>query len=186
MTLSALDPRAALVVVDLQKGVVRLTTAHPTADVVARSAQLAAAFRRHALPVVLVNAAGRAPGRTETTLGVPAPAADGTELVPELDPQPADVRVTKRTWGAFHGTDLDEQLHRAGVTQVVITGIATSAGVESTARAAHEHGYHVVLVTDAMTDMDADNHTHSVQKIFPRLGETTTAQELLTALGARP
>lgn len=186
MTLSALDPRAALVVVDLQKAVVGLTTAHPTADVVARSAQLAAAFRRHALPVVLVNAAGRAPGRTEAALRVRPPSADGAELVPELHPQPGDIRVTKRTWGAFHGTDLDEQLRRASVTQVVVTGIATSAGVESTARAAHEHGYHVVLVTDAMTDMDAGNHTHSVQKIFPRLGETTTTQDLLTALDARP
>ncbi len=182
MTLSTLDPRAALVVVDLQKGVVGLPTAHPTADVVARSAELAAAFRRRGLPVVLVNVTGRAPGRTEAGSPARTPTADGADLVPELDAQPSDIRVTKATWGAFHGTDLDQRLRDAGVTQVLVTGVATSAGVESTARAAHEHGYDVVLVTDAMTDMDADNHTHSVEKIFPRIGETTTTAELLALL----
>jgi len=106
------------------------------------------------------------------------------KLVPELDAQPGDIRVTKTTWGAFHGTDLDGQLRDTGVTQVVITGVATSAGVESTARAAHEHGYHVVLVTGAMTDMDPGNHAHSVEKIFPRIGETTTTAQLLAVLGA--
>ena len=182
MTLSTLDPRAALVVVDLQKAVVGLPTAHPTADVVARSAELAAAFRRHGLPVVLVNVTGRAPGRTEAASPARTPITDGAELVPELDAQPGDIRVTKATWDAFHGTDLHEQLRDAGVTQVFVTGVATSAGVESTARAAHEHGYHVVLVSDAMTDMDAGNHAHSLEKIFPRIGETTTTAELLALL----
>jgi nicotinamidase-related amidase len=75
--------------------------------------------------------------------------------------------VTKRTWGAFHGTDLDVQLRRRGVTQIVLTGIATSAGVESTARAAHEHGYHVTVVTDAVADRDEEVHRHSVERIHP-------------------
>lgn len=69
------------------------------------------------------------------------------------------------------------------MTQVVLAGIATSIGVESTARAAHEHGYNVVLVTDAMTDRDPDAHEHSIGKIFPRLGETATTSEVLTMLG---
>ena len=68
------------------------------------------------------------------------------------------------------------------VTQVVLCGIATSIGVESTARCAHEYGYHVVLVEDAMTDPDAEAHRHSIQKIFPRLGELTNMAELLRAL----
>ncbi|GAA3366521.1 hypothetical protein GCM10020366_70460 [Saccharopolyspora gregorii] len=87
--------------------------------------------------------------------------------------------VTKRNWGAFHGTDLDVQLRRRGVTQIVLGGIATSLGVESTARAAHEHGYHVTLATDAMTDLDAEAHRNSLERIFPRLGETGTTDEVV-------
>ena len=92
---------------------------------------------------------------------------------------------TKMRWGAFHGTSLDDHLHKKGVTQVILAGIATSIGVESTARNAHDHGYHVALVVDAMTDLDADAHTYSVTKIFPRLGETATTEEVLARLNAR-
>ena len=89
-------------------------------------------------------------------------------------------------WGAFHGTDLDVQLRRRGVTQIVLGGIATSMGVESTARAAHEHGYHVTLATDAMADRSADMHQHSVENVFPRLGETGTTDEILALLATTP
>jgi Isochorismatase family len=92
------------------------------------------------------------------------------------------IRLNERTWGAFHNTALDAILQEAGATQVVITGVATSAGVESTARAAHEHGYHVVLAVDAMTDMAEDAHQHSVEQIFPRIGETATTEEVLAAV----
>ena len=64
----------------------------------------------------------------------------------------------------------------------MITGIATTAGVESTARHAHELGYDVVLVTDAMTDRSLAHHEHSVSVVFPRLGEVTTSDEVLAAL----
>jgi len=90
--------------------------------------------------------------------------------------------VTKRNWGAFYGTDLDLQLRRRGVTQVVLAGIATSIGVESTARAAHEHGYQVTLATDAMTDLDPEAHRNSIERIFPRLGERGTTDEVITLL----
>ncbi|MCW2618683.1 MAG: putative hydrolase, partial [Modestobacter sp.] len=87
---------------------------------------------------------------------------------------------------AFHATDLDLQLRRRGITQIVLAGIATSAGVESTARAAHEHGYNVALAVDAMTDLDAEMHRHSVAKVFPRLGETGTTADVLALLAAAP
>ncbi len=132
---------------------------------------------------MLVNVTGGAPGRTEAARPAGERPADWAELVPELDAQPDDLLITKRTWGAFTGTDLDARLRARGVTQVVLTGIATSVGVESTARSAHEHGYHVALVTDAMSDRDAQLHDHSVQRIFPRLGETATTDELLALLG---
>ncbi len=186
MALTTIDPNPALVVIDLQKGLTAVPTAQPIAEIIQRSASLAQAFRRRGLPVVLVNASGRAPGRTEA--GPPSlPAApDWTDIVPELDPQPSDLRVTKKRWGAFTGTSLDAQLHDLGVTQIVLTGVATSAGVESTARSAHEHGYHVVLATDAMTDRDPDAHRHSVERIFPRIGETATTAEILAMLESRP
>jgi nicotinamidase-related amidase len=187
MTLSTIDSKPALVVIDLQKGVLGLPTAHPVDEIVQRTAQLAAAFRRRGLPVVLVNVAGRAPGRTETGPAVLDPPPDWTELADGLDPHPDDLRVTKDRWGAFHGTSLDHSLKDLRVTQIVLAGIATSAGVESTARSAHEHGYNVVLATDAMTDRDLAAHTNSIERIFPRLGETATTQEILGMLDhARP
>ena len=90
--------------------------------------------------------------------------------------------MTKRTWGAFTGTGLDEKLRALGVTQIVLTGVATSAGVGSTARFAHELGYNVVLAADAMTDMDVEAHRISVEKIFPRLGEVDSTANILKFL----
>ncbi|MFJ8196659.1 isochorismatase family protein [Streptomyces sp. NPDC096152] len=188
MALTALDPRTALVVIDLQAGIVGAPTAPlPGAEVVARTVELADAFRARDLPVVLVRVSFAAdfgdvpPGRTETPRGGSRPAGWDV-LVPELAGHAGDITVTKHNWGAFHGTDLDVQLRRRGVTQIVLTGVATSIGVESTARAAHEHGYHVTLATDAMTDLDAEAHRGSVERIFPRLGETGTTAELLALL----
>lgn len=183
MTATVLDPRTALVVVDLQKGIVALPTAHPAEGVVARSAALAEAFRAKGLPVFLVHVTGGAPGRTESGAPAREPAADWADIVPELGPRDGDVLVTKQQWGAFHGTALDLELRRRGITQVVLCGIATSIGVESTARAAHEHGYHVTVATDAVTDMDAGAHRNSVEKIFPRLGETGTTDAITELLG---
>ncbi|EIL94064.1 MULTISPECIES: isochorismatase family protein [Rhodanobacter] len=182
MTASTLDPHAALVVIDLQKGIVAYATAHPADQVVACARALAEAFRRHALPVVLVNVSGGAPGRTERPRNLRDLPADWAELVPELNRQPQDHVVTKRTWGAFTGTGLDAYLKAQGVTQIVLAGIATSIGVESTARQAHELGYHVTLAIDAMTDMSAEAHANSVARIFPRLGETGSTGEIIDLL----
>ncbi|MGU7770630.1 isochorismatase family protein [Burkholderia sp. MR1-5-21] len=182
MSATRLDPTTALIVIDLQKGITALPIAHPAADVVRQATVLADAFRRRGLPVVLVNVAGGAPGRTEHGgLNVPLP-DDWTDLVPELNRQPHDHVVTKRTWGAFTGTGLDAHLKAAGVTQVVLAGIATSIGVESTARQAHELGYNVTLAVDAMTDLNADAHANSIARIFPRLGETGSTQDIVALL----
>ncbi|MEV0276586.1 isochorismatase family protein [Streptomyces sp. NPDC050610] len=183
MPATTLDANTALVLIDLQKGITALPTFSPAADVVARSAELAAAFRERGLPVVLVNVTGGAPGRTQAGMPGGELPADWAELVPELDQRPSDITVTKQQWGAFHGTGLDLELRRRGVTQIVLAGIATSIGVESTARAAHEHGYHVTIATDAVTDMDADAHRNSVEKIFPRLGELDSTKAVIGLLG---
>lgn len=189
MALSTLDERTALVLVDLQNGITAAPTAPLTGpEVVARAVELATAFRSHGAPVVLVRVTSAAdgadavPGRNEMPrpAGTRPPGWDA--IVDDLAGHPSDILVTKRNWGAFHGTDLDLHLRRRGVTQIVLGGIATSIGVESTARAAHEHGYHVTLVTDAMSDLDQDAHRNSVERIFPRLGESGTTAEVIGLL----
>jgi nicotinamidase-related amidase len=185
MAISPLDPKTALIIIDLQKGIVSYPTAHPIGEVVKHAGALAAAFRRHHLPVVLVNVAGGAPGRTEQSHGAAERPADWIDLVPELNRQPQDHLVTKKTWGAFTNTNLYAHLQRLGVTQIVLAGVATSIGVESTARHAHELGFHVALAVDAMTDLDLDAHNHSVTRIFPRLGQNGTTHEILDLLKKR-
>ncbi|MER6038669.1 hydrolase [Streptomyces sp. NPDC101171] len=189
MSVTTLDPRTAFVAIDLQNGIVAMPTQpHSAADVVSRTAELAAAFRDRGLPVVLVrvsfspDGADAVPGRTERQArGLAFP--DGWDVVvDELSGHPGDIHVTKHNWSAFHGTDLDTQLRRRGITQIVLAGIATSIGVESTARDAYAHGYHVTLATDAMTDSDPAAHTGSVERIFPRLGESGTTAEILELL----
>ncbi len=180
-----IDACPALVVIDLQAGIVDLPTVHPSAEIVGRAAELAAAFRDRALPVVLVNVAGQAAGRTEYTSAAGPLPAGWADLVPALGSHTSDHRVTKLQWGAFHDTDLHAHLQSLGVTQTVVAGIATSMGVESTARSAHEHGYHVVLVTDAMTDFSDPAHQHSIGHVFPQLGQRTTTSELITLLQDR-
>jgi nicotinamidase-related amidase len=183
VTATTLDPQTALVIIDLQNGIMSLPTAHPVTEVVEHASALADAFRGHGLPVVLVNVDGGASGRTEAAPSA-RPRPDGwTDLVPELNQQAQDHTVTKRTWGAFTNTDLAAHLDGLGVTQVVIAGVATSLGVESTARQAHEHGFNVTLAVDAMTDMSQDAHANSIARIFPRLGETGTTQEIIGLLG---
>lgn len=185
MPVTTLDPNTALIVVDLQKGIVGSPFIHPIADVVERTQALLAAFRELHLPVVLVNVAGGAPGRTEQPRRFPTFPEGFADLIPELDRRPEDIAVTKRTWGAFAGTDLEAQLRARGVTHVVVAGIATGTGVEATARQAYEAGFNVTLATDAMTDVRPEAHAYSLAHVFPRLGETGTTQEIITLLYAR-
>jgi len=149
---------------------------------VGRAAQLADGFRKRNLPVVLVNVSGRAPGRTDFRSLQPALSPDWTEIVPELRAQPTDYLVSKQRPGAFIGTSLDAYLRGRAMTQVVLAGVATSSGVESTARSAFDLGYNVAFVTDAMADRDAEAHRNSVEKIFPRLGESATTKAVLALL----
>ncbi|WP_049566910.1 isochorismatase family protein [Nonomuraea sp. SBT364] len=189
MPVTTIDPATALVLIDLQNAVAgRPATPISGAEVVARAVELAGAFRAHGAPVVLVRVTARAdgsdaaPGRTATPRP-PGPLPDGWDvIVADLAGHPGDITVTKRSWSAFYGTDLDLQLRRRGVTQVVLAGIATSIGVESTARAAHDHGYHVTLVTDAMADLNAGAHRNSIERIFPLLGESATTAEIIDLL----
>src|ERR1700691_4332214 len=158
MPLTKLDNAAALIVIDLQKGIAGLPTVHPMGEIIARAAQLARTFRERGLPVVLVNVTAGAPGRTDITRPKFSLPPDWTDLVPELERHPDDHIVSKQRVGAFIGTSLDDYLRQRGATQVFLTGVATSAGVEATARSAYDHSYNVVLVVDAMTDRSEEGH----------------------------
>ena len=188
MALTVLDPQTALIVVDLQKGIVGLPlpAGMPSIkDVVIPNARrLLDAFRQRKMPVVLVNVTGGAPGRNEQAHSGAFPEG-WADLIPELNRQPSDHLVTKKTWGAFTNTDLHAWLQSQGVTQVVVLGVATSIGVESTARFAAELGYNVTLATDAVADMSAEAHNVSIKAIFPRMGETGTTQDILALLDRR-
>jgi nicotinamidase-related amidase len=185
MSVTTIDENTALIVIDLQKGIVNLPTIHPIAGVIERSCALIDAFRQHGLPVALVNVAGGAPGRTEQPRRQATFPEGFADLIPELNRQPGDIVVTKHTWGAFASTDLESQLKARGLTQVVLVGVATGTGVESTARQAYEAGFNVTLAIDAMTDTRPEAHTYSLSHVFPRLGETGTAQEIIDLLAKR-
>lgn len=185
MAVTMLDTHTALIVIDLQQGIVSLPVVHDVKPVIERCAQLTSAFRAKKLPVVLVNVTAGAPGRNEQARHSGEFPADWATLIPEMTPQQNDITVTKKTWGAFHDTALHEELQKRGVTQVVVCGIATSIGVESTARQAYEYGYNVTLATDAMTDLSIDTHNNSVKLIFPRLGETGSTEQIQAHLNAR-
>jgi nicotinamidase-related amidase len=187
---TALDPQTALVLIDFQKGVTRLPTIHSAAAVLANAARLAAGFREVRLPVVLVRVAYSADEADRLRLRVASPRSSGplpadySELENGLDQQADDILITKRQWGAFFGTDFDLQLRRRGVTGIVLAGIATSMGVESTARQAFEYGYNITVAVDAVTDLNADAHARSLDWIFPMLGELGRTDDILGLLAS--
>jgi nicotinamidase-related amidase len=185
-----LDPaRTALVLIDLQQGIVSSPVApHTSADVVARGAQLAARFREAGAPVVLVRVSFSPGGADALKQPIDSPMnrtrPEGWDrLVPEVGNDERDIRITKHQWGAFYGTELDLQLRRRGVQTIVIGGISTNFGVESTARDAFERSYALVFVEDAMASMSGEAHTFAVTTIFPRLGRIRSTREVLDALG---
>jgi nicotinamidase-related amidase len=183
----------ALVLVDLQKGVVAnpSVTPHPAADVVRNSAALAQRFRALGAPVFLVRVAFSAGGvdALKPTLDAQphaaARAADWSDLVPELAAAPSDIVITKKQWGAFYGTELELQLRRRRAPACRSGGIATNMGVESTARDAYERGFEQVFVEDAMTSIVPDGHAFAVQHVFPRMGRVRSTAQVLEALASR-
>lgn len=186
-----LDPKTtALVLIDLQHGIVSMNVApQSSTDVVSRAAQLAKAFRAAQAPVVLVTVGTSADGKDglAPALDTPPPAAaakpeNWSHVVAELDAQASDIRIMKRQWGAFYGTELELQLRRRGIRTIVLAGISTNVGVESTARDAFERGFDQVFVTDAMASPSADAHANTLKVTFPRIGRSRTTAEVLDAL----
>lgn len=187
-----LDPAStALVLIDLQNSILALQTApHAAAEVVRTAAVLARRCRELSIPVVLVTVGFRSDGKdrlavpTDTVWRAPANViGNPAELAEELGAQEGDLRVVKHQWGAFYGTDLDLQLRRRGIDTILLGGIATNFGVESTARDAWERAYKVVFMEDVMTSVTAEAHQFSVSTVFPRLGRVRSSGQVLQALG---
>ena len=186
----ALDPRTtALVLIDLQKGVLAMPLApHGAAQVVQNAARLGLHFDEVGAVVALVHVAfsDKAVDRLSQPVDAPpAPAAlpaDWADFAPEIGSLHADIIITKRQWGAFYGTDLDLQLRRRGLTTIILCGIATEIGVESTARDAYERGCELIFASDAMTGTNAESHLNSVVRIFPRMGRVRSTEQIVAAL----
>lgn len=193
MELTALDPATtALVVIDLQRGILARDTApYPSGDVLARSVRLAEACRAAGATVVLVNVGFLEDERDRLAPPADSPNPPGkvpagySDLDPALGPAPGDILVTKRQWGAFYGTQLDLQLRRRGIRTIILCGISTNFGVESTARDAWERNYALVFAEDAMTGLSAGAHEFAVSTIFPRLGRVRSTARIMAALGTR-
>ena len=189
-----LDPRTtALVLIDLQKGILgRPLAPHDAAKVVENSAALGKSLKAAGGVVILVKVAfandyADTPGK-EVDEAAPMPPgglpAEWSEFVPEIDSLKADVVITKRQWSAFHGTELDLQLRRRGIKTIVLGGVATHIGVDSTARDAWQHHYAVVVAEDACSSMSAELHQFSMEKVLPRVARVRSTAEILAGLAA--
>lgn len=182
--------RTALVLIDLQNSNVKRDLAPYTAEqVVGNGVLLAGEMRDRGGMVIFVRVLvdqlqlppADAPLRKP---GTPAPPPDASQLAPDAQVQAQDIVVTKRQWGAFYGTELDQLLRRRHIKTIVLGGIATNFGVESTARAAFDRGYELVFVEDAMSSMAADAHTFACKDIFPVMGKVRSTRHMIDALQA--
>ncbi len=184
-----LDPsKTALVVIDLQNMIVGRPHLAPYSgpEVVERARKLAEAVRAKGGTVayvhVLISETIQLPVDAPMQRPSEPPPPSASELVSEAGVQPGDIIITKRQWGAFYGTNLEQALDRRGIETIIMAGIATNMGVESTARAAFDAGYALVFAEDAMTTMSAEWHEFAIKNLFPRMGRVRSTAEIVGAL----
>lgn len=187
--ITEIDQNTALVLIDLQKGIIKIESAHPMGLVLENAATLIDAFRNAGLPVVIVNvnSSGASWQKTRKDLNtnrINLP-PDYAEIVDEIKTQPNDIFITKQTWNAFYNTQLHDELQKLNITGIILAGVATSIGVEGTARSASEMGYNIGFAIDAMTDFKMEAHLHSVGHFFPMIGETGFTSEIVGILKKR-
>lgn len=177
---------SALILIDLQKGIVNMPLAPRSGtEVVSSASELARRFRSAGATVVIVNV-GFAPDFSDALqqpvdMPFSPPGGFGPDFSDIVDglAGDGDIFVTKRQWGAFYGTEIDLQFRRRGIKSVVIGGIATNFGVESTARQAWELGYEVVIPEDATATVSPELQNVSIGAILPMIGRVTTASEIV-------
>lgn len=179
----------ALVLIDLQKGILDYPTEpHSSSAVLSNAVRMAESFRAHGGQVVLVHVGFSADGGD--ALNVPTDASrssserpdDWMEFPAELGPKGNDIVINKKQWGAFYGTELDLQLRRCGIDTLVMGGIATNFGVESTARDAYERSYAQIFAKDSMAGLSEEAHNFAINNILPRIGRVRSTDAILEAL----
>lgn len=190
-TLQIVPSKTALVLVDLQNFTIALDTRpNSGSQVLEQAAAVAEASRRAGVLVVLVRVESGPDGALALT-----PSLDGEPqqwTLPEgahdfpdrLRPGDRDVVVTKYGWGGFYGTDLDLQLRRRGIDTLLVGGLVTNIGVDTTMRQAHERGYDQIVMSDLCGAFTQADHDYSLQSIFPRIARIRTVAEVVGALGA--
>jgi nicotinamidase-related amidase len=182
--------RSALVLIDLQNSnVTKELAPHPAERVVGNCAMLAGEMRDRGGMViyvhVLVDQLQMPPSdQPMQKPGDPPPPPDASVLAPASGVQAGDHIVTKRQWGAFYATELDQLLRRRKIKTIILGGIATNLGVESTARAALDRGYGLVFVEDAMSSMAAEAHAFACEHTFPIMGRVRSTLDVIDALQA--
>jgi len=185
---TSLDKKTALVLIDLQKGIVQFPVVKPANEILTKAAALVSAFRKANLPVVIVNVDPTKSllndMRTDANAKFISFPAEWFEIAPEIETTEHDIFITKNAWNAFTNPDLDRELKKKGITGIVLAGISTSVGVEGTARAASELGYNITFAQDATTDTNAEAYEHSIKRIFPRLGEVDDTDRIIEVLAA--
>jgi ureidoacrylate peracid hydrolase len=200
-----LDPRrTALLLFDVLNGHVRTPDAQARwRPVVEAAALLLAAARAHRVMVAYACAAHRADNATTAhtlrdtdnrlrPLDPGAAAfrpvvAAGTweaQVIDELAPAPGDYVVPKYRWSAFHQTCLELALRTRGIDTLIVAGGSTDVGVASTAYAARDLDYNVVVASDACTSPERDNHEQFMKRVFPRMARVRTAAQVAAMLGS--
>ena len=181
--------KTAIVVIDLQKGIAAIPTEpHPSKVVIENTAKILTEARKNNMTIFLVHVSPSPDTKdalrpiSETSFQMSGYNPSWSEFVPELNIQPSDFLITKHQWGAFYGTELELQLRRRGIDTIILTGISTNFGVESTARFAYEFGFNQIFVSDAMAARSKEEHENTLKYIFPRLGLIRNTDEILEAL----
>jgi nicotinamidase-related amidase len=183
--------KTALVVIDVQKGILALDRKlepNTASQVIANVSKLVTKFRDAGMPVFLVHVTSidgkdmlRPLLDQPPQWGSGPRPADWADFVEEIKPTGKDIIIAKRQWGAFYGTELDLQLRRRKIETIVLCGVSTNIGVETTARDAYQRGYNQVFATDAMAANSKDEHEATLKYIFPRIGLLRNTDEILRA-----
>ena len=207
MNPDSLDPaRTALLVFDLLHGHVNkdAPTRARFEPVIAQAGRLLDAMREAGCMVAYAHADHRADRATSAVILrdtdnrlrpiAPGQAAShqplltggtaATRIIEELQPRPEDYLIPKHRWSAFHGTYLDLALRTRSIQNLVLCGGSTDVGVASTAYAARDLDYQLVIASDACTSPEADNHEQFMARIFPRMSRVRTVTQVLGMLRA--
>jgi nicotinamidase-related amidase len=184
----------ALLVCDLQNGILSRLKTHNTQVYLERVASTITSARKANVRIIYVRVAFR-PGHPEVTPRNPSVAnvraAGGflegdasTEIHAAIAPQADDIVVTKRRRSAFHGTDLDMILRCLGVETLVMAGLSTSGVVLSTVRQGLDMDYGFVVLEDLCMDPEPEIHDACV-KVLGKQARIVKSTEWIAELESR-